>query len=157
MKKKWALVVPAVLAMASCDQPDVHILTGQLYDPGEACVGESNGVDIVQGPSTGDNCNPACLTISAGDATSIYVTTICPPFPGDYSVENPDEAGSASDPCTGAFAAYGAFEDSGAVCAATTDDAGEGGSDDDGGTSGDAAPSDAAPSDAGASDGPTGG
>ncbi len=164
MKRKWALVVPAVVAMAACDEPDVHILTGQLYDATKACVGESSGVDVVQGGSTGDNCNPACLTINSGDANAVYVTTVCPPFPGDYAVENPDEAGSPSDPCTGAFAAYGVYEDSGATCPPPADDAGDAGNDDDGATAGDdgATPgdggaSDTGPSDAGANDGASGG
>jgi hypothetical protein len=72
-------------------------------------------------------------------------------------VENPDEAGSASDPCTGAFAAYAAYEDSGVTCPVPADDAGDGGPDDDGATPADGAASDAPPSDAGASDGATGG
>lgn len=149
MKKKWALVVPAVVAMAACDEPDVHILTGQLYDAAKACVGESSGVDVAQGGSTGDNCNPACLTINSGDANAIYVTTVCPPYPGDYAVEYADEAGSPSDPCTGAFAAYAVYEDSGVTCPPAADDAGDAGNDDDGGTPGDAGPSDASPGDAG--------
>jgi len=145
--KKWALVAPAVLAMASCDQPDVHILTAQLYDPAEACVGQSSGVDVLAGPAVGDNCSPSCLTATSGDATSVYVTTVCGPFP-DYTVEGPDATAGAADPCTGAFAAFAAYEDSGVTCPLTADDAGEdgeadGGAPADGGDAGDAAATDA--------------
>jgi hypothetical protein len=127
---RWTVFVPALLIAVACDPPDVHILTGQLYDPGAACVGPSSGVDVVQGPSTGDACNPSCLSIASGDASYVYVTTICPPFPGDYTVEAEDAATGAGDPCTGAFAAYADFEDSGVTCPVVADDAGEeGGSD----------------------------
>ena len=126
---RWAAFVPAVLLVASCDQPDVHILTGQLYDPTAACVGPSSGVDVIQGPSTGDSCNPSCLSIASGDASYVYVTTICPPFPGDYTVEAEDAAAGAGDPCTGAFAAYADYLDSGVTCPVVADDGGEEGGD----------------------------
>jgi len=139
---KWFAVLPAFLLAASCDEPDVHILSGQLYDPAGACVGPSDGVDVVQGPATGDNCNPSCLTIGSGGTTLIYVTTVCPPFPGDYSVEAEDAATEAGDPCTGAFAALAAYDDSGVTCPVTEGDggeeAGEEAGDDGGGTGGDA-------------------
>jgi len=92
---RWGVVLPAVLVVASCDEPNVHILTAQLYDPAGACVGQSDGVDVVQGPSTGDACNPSCLTITSGSTTSVYVTTVCPPFPQDYTVEGEDAAAEA--------------------------------------------------------------
>ena len=139
---RWGVVLPAVLVVASCDEPNVHILTGQLYDPAGACVGQSDGVDVVQGPSTGDSCNPSCLTVTSGSTTSVYVTTVCPPFPQDYTVEAEDAAAEAGDPCPGAFAALAIYDDSGVICAPTVDEAGdEGGEagDDGGGTGGDAA------------------
>jgi hypothetical protein len=132
---RWALVFPAVLAVASCDDANVHILTGQLYDPVRMCVGPSSGVDVINGASTGDNCSPSCLTIASpttsGTTTAVYITTVCPPFPVDYSVEAEDAATEAGDPCPGAFAAY--IDDAG--CPPTPDDGG----DDGGGTGGDAA------------------
>ncbi|HEY3816533.1 MAG TPA: hypothetical protein VGL81_05145 [Polyangiaceae bacterium] len=141
---RWALVVPAVLAVASCDEADVHILTAQLYDPSAACVGASDGVDVVNGPATGDSCSPTCLTIAEGDANAVYVTTVCPPFPGDYSVEGEDAGAEAGDPCPGAFAAYAAFEDSGVTCPVTEGDGGveggEEGGDDGGAMVGEAGP-----------------
>jgi hypothetical protein len=141
---RWALVFPAVLAVASCDEPDVHILSGQLYLPQNACIEPVAGVDVIEGPATGDNCGPLCLTINEGDATSIYVTTQCPPYPGDYTVEGVDATTGDADLCVGAFAAY---NDDAAVC---PPDLGEGGVD-----AGTDAPSDAAtdaPGDAGPGD-----
>jgi hypothetical protein len=138
---RWSLVLPAVLAVASCDEPGVHILSAQLYDPTRACVGVSDGVDVVNGPSTGDACNPSCITITSGSTTSVYVTTECPPFPLDYSVEAEDAAAEAGDPCPGAFAALAAYDDSGVTCPPPEGDGGEeaAAGDDGGGTGGDAA------------------
>ena len=72
--------------------------------------------------------------------TFVYVSTTCPPYPADYTPESQDQATDPSDPCTGAFAAFGAdaacppqCTDGGAdVCIPTGDDGG-----DDGGNSGD--------------------
>jgi hypothetical protein len=134
---RWFVVFPAVLAVASCDEPDVHILTGQLYDPAAACIGPSEGVDVVAGPSTGDNCGPTCLTIAStatsGTTTAVYVTTVCPPFPGDYTVEALDATDGDGDPCTGAFAAYEANGLDGDICGPDAAE-GEGGAPGDAGT-----------------------
>jgi hypothetical protein len=127
---RWALVLPAVVAVASCDEPGVHILTGQLYDPMLGCVGPSNSIDVVSGPSAGDGCDPQCLLV--GDASAVYVTTVCPPYPGDYHSEAEDAAADAADPCVGAFAAYAAYD--GADCPPFVPDAGDEG--DDGGEAG---------------------
>jgi hypothetical protein len=126
---RWSIVFPAVLLAASCDEPGVHILTAQLYEPAGACLTASQGVDVVNGPSTGDNCNPTCLTIASSGTTSVYLTPMCPPFPGDYHVEAADAATDPADPCTGAFAALAAYDDSGVTCPPITDDGGDEGGD----------------------------
>jgi hypothetical protein len=109
MAMKRLLAAGALAAIAACDDVNVHILSGQEYNPALACVGATAGVDVVQGASTGDNCDPTCLTATQGTSTYTYVTTTCPPYPGDYTVEAQDAATSPSDPCTGAFAAYAAY------------------------------------------------
>jgi hypothetical protein len=125
-------------AVVSCDDVNEHILTAQLYDPNGSCVGASAGVDVVSGAAVGDNCTPTCLTTSTKDASFTYVTTVCPPYPGDYSSESQAAATDAGDPCVGAFAAYEAYLADGSTCVAVDggpDAAGEGG--DDGGAVGD--------------------
>lgn len=110
MKKLAAFA--AVLALASCDDVNVHILSGQLYQPQADCLEPSSGIDVVNGGSTGDNCDPQCLSIGEGDATAIYVTTMCPPYPLDYAVEAVDATAGPGDPCTGAFAAFDSSDSS---------------------------------------------
>jgi hypothetical protein len=138
VRRAW-LALSVGLIVASCDDVDVHILSGNQYNAALGCVTPSEGVDVLQGPSNGDNCSPECLVASGDDQTYVYVTTVCPPYAADYTSEALDAADDPSDPCYGALGAFSAFEDSGYVCPASP---GDGGAD---------APSDAptdAPSDA---------
>jgi hypothetical protein len=125
------LALSVLLAIASCDDVNVHILSGQLYQPQAACLDPSTGIDVVKGGSTGDNCAPQCLSVTAADATSTYVTTVCPPYPADYTVEAEDATAGPGDPCTGAFVAYesGDAACSGALGEGGPDDASDGASD----------------------------
>jgi hypothetical protein len=115
--RKGLLSLATALAIASCDDVYVHILTGQQYDPVNECVQAPAGIDVVSGGATGDNCDPTCLVATAGDSSFVYVTTTCPPYPGDYTAEGQDATTGPSDPCTGALAAYGGYLADGATCA----------------------------------------
>ena len=110
---------------------DVHILSGNQYFASSRCVTASEGVDVVQGPSNGDNCSPQCLVATGDDSTFVYVDdAVCGPYPGDYTQEALDAAADAADPCFGALGAYNAFEADGFSCPPTVEsDAGEGTSD----------------------------
>jgi hypothetical protein len=126
---RWIVAASALTAAlaVSCDDPEVHILSGQLYEPQHGCLEPSAGVDVVAGSPKGDSCSPECLTLSAsetaGDAAAIYVTTTCPPYPEDFTAEAQGAATGDGDPCVGAFAAY----DDGGACPA---DLGDGGASD---------------------------
>jgi len=123
-RPRWTLALAAGLVVASCDDVSVHILSGQQYTSGNpGCVTSSAGVDVVAGPSTGDNCSPECIYATGNSQTLVYVTTVCPPYPGDYTTEALDAAEGDADPCFGALAAYEAFEDAGTVCAPPATDA----------------------------------
>jgi hypothetical protein len=124
MRGAW-IALSVGLVVVSCDDVNVHILTANPYDAAGQCVGVSQAVDVVAGPSNGDNCTPVCLLSSGNEQTEVYVTVVCPPYPGDYSTEAMDATTGASDPCTGAFAAYAAYEDSGVPCGTTSDEGGE--------------------------------
>lgn len=123
MKGGW-LALSAALLVASCDDVDVHILSGNQYNESLGCVTPSEGVDVLQGPSNGDNCSPQCLVASGDDQTYVYVTTVCPPYAADYTNEALDAADDPSDPCYGALGAFNAFEADGFSCPATPEEAG---------------------------------
>jgi hypothetical protein len=133
----------AVLAMASCDDVSLHILTAQPYQPPGAgqtlgCLQPSGALDVVGGPATADDCDPTCLVVGSGDAQSLYFTTACGPYPGDYGVETQSQLDGSADPCVGVFAALAADaqclpSDGGDAQAASGDDGGAEASGDDGG------------------------
>ena len=116
MRGAW-LALSAGVVVASCDDVDVHILSGNEYFASSRCVTASAAVDVAQGPSNGDNCSPRCLVATAGKQTCVYVTSVCGPYPGDYTTEALDAAVDADDPCFGALGAYNAFEEDGSMCA----------------------------------------
>jgi hypothetical protein len=126
----------AVLAVASCDDVTVHILTAQPYQPpgsGQTlgCLQSTGAVDVVNGSATADDCDLTCIVSTSGGAQSTYLTTVCGPYPG-YSAETQDQVDGAADPCNGAFAAYAADaqcapSDGGDAEASTGDDGGGGG------------------------------
>jgi hypothetical protein len=136
-------VLAGAIALTSCDEPSVHIYSGQLYEQAAGCLDPSTGIDVISGQSTGDNCPPACLVATSNGQTFVYVSTVCPPYPPGFATEQADAAADPNDPCVGAFAAL----QSGAVCSAQAD----GGADataEAGGDGGAEAAADAPPDDA---------
>jgi len=142
---KRLLAACAALAVASCDDVSLHILTAQPYQaPGSGqatgCLLPGGAIDVVGGAATADNCDPTCLVAGSGDAQSVYFTTACGPYP-DYTAETQDQLDGAADPCVGVFAALAADAqcvpgDGGDAEAAPGDDGGDGeASGDDGGGS----------------------
>mgnify|MGYP001237919890 CR=1 FL=1 len=141
-----ACAIALGLAAAACEDPGVHVFSAQLYDTTGQCVAPSStALDVIGGAATGDNCAPACLV----ESSQVYVSTVCPPYPGGYSVEAADAATDASDPCTAALAAFAA----GTACGAGDDGGSESGGSEGGGADG-GSPEDAA-TDMGAGDAPT--
>lgn len=129
-------------AVAACDDVQQHVYSGYPFDPVNDCVsGTSTAIDVVPGASTGNTCNPVCLTSSSG---AVYVSPVCGPYPSGTTVEALDAATGAGDPCTAALAAYDEA-DGGGICGngggadagdAAASDTGDGASGPDGGDGG---------------------
>jgi hypothetical protein len=114
--------VVATLAVGGCDDVSVHIYTGQLYEAANACLDPSTAIDVVSGGATSTQCTPVCLVGPATTSPPVYISTVCPPYPGAYFAETEadidgglDAAANATDPCVPAFIAY----DQGASCVST--------------------------------------
>jgi hypothetical protein len=115
----WA----AAVALCACDNPGVHVYSAFGYDAQGRCVDPSStALDVVSGPSTGNDCAPTCIVGSG----QVYVSTVCPPYPPGYGVEAADSGIAPSDPCAAALAAYAAQTTCGA---ASGDDGGADASD----------------------------
>jgi hypothetical protein len=135
-------VLAAVVAIVGCDDVGVHIYTGQLYEAANACLDPSTAIDVVSGEATGTQCTPVCLIAPATTSPPVYISTVCPPYPGAYFTETQadldgglDAAQNATDPCVPAFIA---FDDEASCVSSGGGDGGDGGD----GASGDGASGD---------------
>ena len=102
--KRLALLV-AALALAACDDTNVHLLYGQQYESQYGCMMPEQSIDVVNGPDPGQTCTPTCITAELDGQTLAYITTTCPPY-DPYPSETKPQTHGPSDPCTAAFAAY---------------------------------------------------
>lgn len=83
-----ALCAPALAALA-CGEPS-HVFEGRLFLPHRGCLGTTSSVDVVDGEPPGD-CGPTCLAQTLPDGgASIYVATMCPPYPFAFDVSGTD-------------------------------------------------------------------
>src|SRR5690349_14835423 len=97
-----ALAPVALLAAyaSACGEQASHVYPGRLFVEGRECLGSKSSVDVVDGEQAGE-CGPICLAQSKADGgRSIYVATMCPPYP--YAID-----ASGSDPaCARALGAF---------------------------------------------------
>ncbi|MEO6420759.1 MAG: hypothetical protein ABIP39_15210 [Polyangiaceae bacterium] len=95
-----ALLVLATIA--ACKDSGSHIYAGRLFEPARGCLDEATSVDIVDGANPGYACEKKCIATlepADGGPRSIYVSSMCPPYP-TFS----DTTGTAPG-CTEALAA----------------------------------------------------
>lgn len=97
--------VPALIAGTACI---VHIACGDAshvfaareYVGARDCLDVTSSVDVVAGDDPGD-CSPTCMLLPNDDAgDSVFVTTMCPPFPFGADTTGTDPA------CPKALAAF---------------------------------------------------
>jgi hypothetical protein len=113
------------LLLAACDEPNAHIFTGQQFEAQGQCLEPPTALDVVSGAGATLTCAPTCLTQSS----QVYVSTQCPPYPPQFTVETQSSVGGASDPCAAALSAFAAgamCDDDGGAGDAAVDDAGGG-------------------------------
>ena len=70
--------------LGACDQETSHLLIGQLFEPARGCLDPEGSIALVNGPVPDQACPPTCLVGPSGQngsASSVYVTTMCGPYP----------------------------------------------------------------------------
>ena len=91
----------AALALA-CDDPVSHIFAGRLYEPARGCVDSVTSIDVVDGPTPGAPCAPACFVgpyaTDSGDKP-VYVSTMCAPFPPAFDTTGTAKACAVALSC----------------------------------------------------------
>jgi hypothetical protein len=81
-----------VLAVASACSDPSHVFQGRLFvtDANRECLGTTSSVDVVEGDLPG-TCPAACLVQSHADGgRSLYVSTMCAPFPFMFDASSTD-------------------------------------------------------------------
>jgi hypothetical protein len=82
----------AVVAIA-CDEASSHPFGGRLYEDSRGCLDDGTEIDVVDGTDPGSACDPKCVVTPPdpdSGVLSVYVSTMCPPFPEGYDVSGED-------------------------------------------------------------------
>jgi hypothetical protein len=134
-------VAASAIGFVACDSAQSHIYAARIFEVDRDCLDAYGAVDVVSGGEVPSTCPVVCLS----NAGITYVSTVCPPYPSLFGVEQADAA--ISDTCKVALAAYDRHDtclpDGGGSSHPL--DAGEGGTTSDSGTGADAGTDDAAP------------
>ncbi|HTV19473.1 MAG TPA: hypothetical protein VMG12_12395 [Polyangiaceae bacterium] len=92
-----ALLGAAALALApGCDESGPRVYTAERYSPDDGCRETYAPIGLVEAEAVSSQCPPLCLGLG-GD---VYVSSVCPPYPAEASIE-PDD----SEACAAALAA----------------------------------------------------
>ncbi|MCC6555298.1 MAG: hypothetical protein IT372_20245 [Polyangiaceae bacterium] len=94
-----ALAGAAALALAACEDTQVHAFGAQRYNADQDCLEEAEIIDVLDGPNPGLCDTPRCWKAPSGE---VYVTTTACDAPPDF-VEGTAEP--APSPCAAALAA----------------------------------------------------
>lgn len=88
-------------AAIACGDPN-HIYEGRAYVDARDCLGTPSSVDVVEGDRPTQNCAPICLAQGHADGgRTLYVSTMCAPYPFQFDASGGDSA------CPAALAAFG--------------------------------------------------
>jgi hypothetical protein len=81
-----------VAELSACKDDGTHVYVGRFYLESRGCLGTTSSVDVIEGDLPGD-CDPVCLIQHRADsARSVYVATMCPPYPSrvEFDVSGTD-------------------------------------------------------------------
>lgn len=95
MKHALSLTVP--LLLVACSDAGPRVYTAQPYDAEAQCLGEYEGIGLVEANDFRAACDAVCLELADG----LFVSTLCPPFPDTATPLDPAE----SEDCAAALVA----------------------------------------------------
>jgi hypothetical protein len=73
--------------LPGCDESGPRIYTAQPYRALLGCLDAYAPLSLVEARDVGALCDPVCLRLGA----SLYVSTVCAPYPGDATLSPPDD------------------------------------------------------------------
>lgn len=78
------LLAFTALGAWACDGWGPRIYTAQAYDPDASCLAGYAPLGLVEADELGASCDPVCLRLDE----TLYISTVCPPYPSDALVED---------------------------------------------------------------------
>ncbi len=83
-------------ALAGCDESGPRVYTAQRHAVEAGCLEAYAPIGLVEAEALSALCAPVCLSLGE----DLYVSTLCPPYPAEASIEPEDSEG-----CTAALEA----------------------------------------------------
>jgi hypothetical protein len=72
-----------------------HLYTGRFFSESRGCLGTESSIDVVEDETPG-SCAPVCLVRAkdpnADGGRSVYVSTMCSPYPKGFDTSGADPA-----------------------------------------------------------------
>lgn len=80
------------LLAAGCDESGPRVYTAQRYAADDGCLETYAPIGLVEAEAVSALCAPVCLSLGE----DLYVSTLCPPYPAEASVDPEDAEGCAA-------------------------------------------------------------
>lgn len=81
-----------VLLAGACSEVGPRVYIAEPYDAEAGCLGEYEAVGLVQADRLASDCRTTCLEIRG----TLYVSSVCPPFPDSAAELTPDDPACAA-------------------------------------------------------------
>ncbi|RYZ04070.1 MAG: hypothetical protein EOO73_25825 [Myxococcales bacterium] len=88
LPKAYPLLAAGLALLGSCSDAGPRVYTAQPYDSESQCLGEYESVGLVEADTLSAACGAVCLEITG----SLFVSTVCPPYPDTATVVDPAES-----------------------------------------------------------------
>jgi len=95
--RPWLGTLVGLSVALSCKESGPRVYTAQAYDVEVGCLETYAPLGLVEAEDVGAECDPVCLLLD----DTVYVSTVCAPYPAETSLEDPAE----SPECVAALAA----------------------------------------------------
>jgi hypothetical protein len=82
----------ALSLLAGCNESGPRVYTAQAYRAAFNCLDAYAPLSLVEARDVSSLCAPVCLRVGV----SLYVSTVCAPYPGESVLAGPDDAECAA-------------------------------------------------------------
>ncbi len=90
--KALGLLLWSSVVQYGCDESGPRVYTAQRFSPEVACLEAYAPLGLVEAKDLGALCEPVCLS----QDVELFVSSVCPPYPTEASLEAADAEGCAA-------------------------------------------------------------